>query len=58
MKSEGVNEELAVRLLSAGLAVMNLRQIFLNADFYYGSDAPIPLARLIKARGRFLCRMY
>ena len=50
MKKDGVTEELAVKAF-AGRFCGNETQtkFFLNSDFYYGSDAPTPLARLQNA---------
>ena len=50
MKKDGVTEELAVKAF-VGRFCGNETQtkFFLNSDFYYGSDAPTPLARLKKA---------
>ena len=50
MKTEGVTEDLAVKAF-IGMFRGNEAQtkFFLNADFYYGSDAPTPLDRLTKA---------
>lgn len=50
MKTEGVTEDLAIKAF-IGMFRGNEAQtkFFLNADFYYGSDAPTPLDRLTKA---------
>ena len=51
MKREGVSEELAIKAFIGRFGGNESQtKFFLNADFYYGSDAPTPLTRLIKAR--------
>ena len=50
MKEEGVTEELAIKAFVGLFGGNEARtEFFLNGDFYYGSDAPTPLARLKKA---------
>ena len=50
MKEEGVTEELAIKAFVGLFGGNEVRtEFFLNGDFYYGSDAPTPLARLKKA---------
>ena len=50
MKKEGVTEELAVKaFVGRFCGNEGETKFFLNSDFYYGSDAPTPLARLQKA---------
>lgn len=50
MKREGVTEELAVKAFVGRFGGNEPRtRFFLNSDFYYGSEAPTPLTRLIKA---------
>lgn len=50
MKKEGVSEALAVGAFKGRFGGNESRtKFFLNSKFYYGSDAPTPLDRLIKA---------
>lgn len=50
MKKERVTVELAIKAFAGRFGGNESRiKFFLNADFYYGSDAPTPLARLIRA---------
>lgn len=50
MKAEGVTEELAVKAFKGRFRDNEAQtRFFLNADFYYGSDAPTPLTQLVKA---------
>ena len=50
MKTEGVTEELAIKAFIGKFRGNEAQtRFFLNADFYYGSDAPTPLDRLTKA---------
>ena len=51
MKRDGVSEDLAIKAFVGRFGGNESQtRFFLNADFYYGSDAPTPLTRLIKAR--------
>ncbi len=50
MKKEGVTEELAVKaFVGRFYGNEDMTRFFLNSDFYYGSDAPTPMDKLIKA---------
>lgn len=50
MKTKGVTEELAIKAFIGKFRGNEPQtRFFLNADFYYGSDAPTPLDRLTKA---------
>ena len=51
MKRDGVTEDFAIKAFVGRFGGNESQtRFFLNADFYYGSEAPTPLTRLIKAR--------